>query len=81
MLKLSRLFVIVWGEQHEVSVTRLSKTECRALGEYRSHVIESIDRTPLTALKRWKAAAQCRSGISITIARRDKLADLGIPKD
>jgi hypothetical protein len=76
--QMSRRFVIVLGEQHEVSVTRLSRTMYRAVGEYRGQTIETTDATPLTTLKRWKGAAQLRSRMSFLVARREYL---GLPKD
>jgi hypothetical protein len=59
---MSRHVLLVWGEECDVCVRRLSKTTCRAVGKYHGQRIQSEDRTPSTVLKRWKWAVQFRWG-------------------
>ena len=77
---MSRHILLVWGEQCEVRVRRVSRTVCRAVGHYRNQRVQAEERTPSTALKRWKWAVQFRWGAPPSLGSSVKLADAGLPK-
>lgn len=54
--------VMVWGESVEVSLHQKSKSVWIARGTYLTHSIETKDRSPGSALARWREAATYRGG-------------------
>lgn len=54
--------VEVWGKPYDVTVSQRSKSVWVASGEYMGHHIQTTDRTPTSAAKRWQEAARSRGG-------------------
>ena len=54
--------VEVWGKPYEISVTQRSKSVWVASGEYMGDHIQTTDRSPTSAAKRWQEAARYKGG-------------------
>ncbi len=54
--------VKVWGQDVPVEVFQRSKSVWVAVGRYMNQHIETKDRTPGAAMKRWAEAARSRGG-------------------
>lgn len=54
--------VTVWGRPCTVSLYQRSRSVWVATGEYMGSHLETQDRSPGAALKRWKEAATTRGG-------------------
>lgn len=55
--------VEVWSRNYEVHVDQRSKTVWVASGDYEGQTITVTDRTPTSALKRWREAARYKGNL------------------
>jgi DNA-binding beta-propeller fold protein YncE len=53
----------VWSRPYEVTVEQRSKSVWVASGDYQGQSIVVTDRTPTSALKRWREAAQYKGNL------------------